>query len=1001
MANSRKKISELPALSPASLDTTFVVGISGSTTYKISINNLTSSLDTTFATDLVTNALSNTLDTKLSTSSFNSYTASFTSSVASGTISGSSQLTSSFDTRYIVSGSVTQTTWDNISGKPAGIVSQSTDLSSLNTFTASISTASLVNRLNTIESVSGSWITESETGSFLTSLSGAISSSTQISDLGFVTGSYTTINSFNSLTQSFNSISQSFNVISGSVGTVDFSTLATTGSNIFSGSQTISGGLSINNSGYSWSFESNGRTKIPNITFNSDRGTGMVGIKPAPGREFQIETSTAESSVGPWSFGLDGTLSAPVGANILRVGNLVTTSSFNSYTASISTASLVTSITNLNSATSSYLTSLSGAISSSSQLTSSYDTRYTLSGSVQPLPSNLLSSSAQITAFGFISSSQTIDSGSLLTTSSFNSYTASISTASLVTSISNLNTFTASVSTASIVTSISNLNTFTASVSTASLVTSISNLNTATSSYETKGRSIVSGSSQLTSSYDGRYIQTGSFNTYTSSFSSSLVSSITSVSGSFTNLTVNGQPTTYGVVSPDYINAGRITSDQTSMGVGNDIIFNSSVVSSGISLNTSTGVFTLTANKTYKLFAELSFSNFSDLANGYIIYDWVDATTNTRLDTSGVSAGVGEHINRNTNEFNATSTTLIYTPTTNQTIKVRIVEAAGTVIVRQGIGTKAIIQQINPTIAVQATATGTLNSTIGSVVLSNSYSQVVGASIPGTTIFTLPTLQPGTYLITAQAKVNGGYSAMGIFTGGSQVANTSVFSWYQSSGTVNNGLQGTWVLTVTTPTVYTINAWGGGTVSAGSDGAAVANYIQINPTFALNTLNTMQISGSLTTTGSITSLGGITGSIAATNGVISGSSQLTSSFPSKTTGAWSVPAGASTQSFTVESGHSYSMWVNGNIPNGIITWNATVTTSNTNVPAVGSQYGWYYTAGNALVLTAMPDQIIGTNGSIANIPTSYAPNTSNVFKFGITNNSGTTQTINYGYIKLS
>ena len=136
-------------------------------------------------------------------------------------------------------------------------------------------------------------------------------------------------------------------------------------------------------------------------------------------------------------------------------------------------------------------------------------------------------------------------------------------------------------------------------------------------------------------------------------------------------------------------------------------------------------------------------------------------------------------------------------------------------------------------------------------------------------------------------------------------------------------------------------------------------------------------------------------------GLVSGSSQLTTAFPSKTTGTWSVPAGASTQSFTVESGASYTMWVNGNIPNGIITWNATVTTSNTNVPVVGSQYGWYYTPGNQLVLTTIPDQIIGTNGSIANTPTSYAPNTSNVFKFGITNNSGTTQTINYGYIKLS
>jgi hypothetical protein len=165
-------------------------------------------------------------------------------------------------------------------------------------------------------------------------------------------------------------------------------------------------------------------------------------------------------------------------------------------------------------------------------------------------------------------------------------------------------------------------------------------------------------------------------------------------------------------------------------------------------------------------------------------------------------------------------------------------------------------------VAIQSTATGTMNATVGKVTLSNSYSQVVGASSPGTTIFTLPTLQPGTYLITAQAKVNGGYSAMGIFTGGSQVANTSVFNWYQASGTVNNGLQGTWVLTVTTPTVYTINAWGGGTVSAGSDGTAVANYIQINPTFALTaisgltTTGNMSVGGNLTVTGSINVVSG-------------------------------------------------------------------------------------------------------------------------------------------------
>jgi hypothetical protein len=456
------------------------------------------------------------------------------------------------------------------------------------------------------------------------------------------------------------------------------------------------------------------------------------------------------------------------------------------------------------------------------------------------------------------------------------------------------------------------------------------------------------------------------------------------------------------VINPAYLVTGLVSSVYT-LGLNQTIILDTTLgnVNSQVSYNNSTGIYTLVAGVTYEMSFTPSFIGFSNTTGGFLIYQWVDATTNTPLDSTSIGVGTAVPFTDTGAQNDNVTAKVIYTPSTNQTIKLYVTSANGTATLRGAIGTQATIKPLNLSVAIQATATGTMNATVGKVTLSNSYSQVVGASIPGTTIFTLPTLQPGTYLITAQAKVNGGYSAMGIFTGGSQVANTSVFSWYQSSGTVNNGLQGTWVLTVTTPTVYTINAWGGGTVSAGSDGAAVANYIQINPTFALNTLNTMQISGSLAVTGSLVVNSGITGQINATNGVISGSTQLTTAFPSKTTGAWSVPAGASTQSFTVEAGASYTMWVNGNIPNGIITWNATVTTSNTNVPAVGSQYGWYYTAGNALVLTAMPDQIIGTNGSIANIPTSYAPNTSNVFKFGITNNSGTTQTINYGYIKLS
>ena len=126
---------------------------------------------------------------------------------------------------------------------------------------------------------------------------------------------------------------------------------------------------------------------------------------------------------------------------------------------------------------------------------------------------------------------------------------------------------------------------------------------------------------------------------------------------------------------------------------------------------------------------------------------------------------------------------------------------------------------------------------------------------------------------------------------------------------------------------------------------------------------------------------------------------LLSNIPKKVTGSWTIPTGASTQSFTVEANQSYVMWVSGNIPNGIIGWNATVSVTNTNVAVIGNQYAWYYVTGNALVLTSIPSQIIGTSGSI--ITTEPVTSTSNVFSFGITNNSGSSQVINYGYMRIS
>jgi hypothetical protein len=128
-------------------------------------------------------------------------------------------------------------------------------------------------------------------------------------------------------------------------------------------------------------------------------------------------------------------------------------------------------------------------------------------------------------------------------------------------------------------------------------------------------------------------------------------------------------------------------------------------------------------------------------------------------------------------------------------------------------------------------------------------------------------------------------------------------------------------------------------------------------------------------------------------------SGYTTNVVSPVSGSWTLSAGTNTVSFTVTAGQSYVMWVNGNIPNGIVNWNATVTLSNSNVPVIGVQYGWYYLAGNALELTSIPSQIVGTAGSI--ITTSPAVSNSNTFTFGITNNSGSSQIVYYGYVKIS
>jgi hypothetical protein len=132
------------------------------------------------------------LPTLVSGSSQISYTG--LTNIPAGIVSGSEQLTSSYDARYVLSGSITQTTWDNIANKPSGITSGSSqivDLGFLETSSFNTYTSSNDGRVSSLESKTGSYATtgsnvfigtERVTGSLLVSGSVVISGSLDITN---------------------------------------------------------------------------------------------------------------------------------------------------------------------------------------------------------------------------------------------------------------------------------------------------------------------------------------------------------------------------------------------------------------------------------------------------------------------------------------------------------------------------------------------------------------------------------------------------------------------------------------------------------------------------------------------------------------------------------------------------------------------------------------------------------------------------------------------------
>jgi hypothetical protein len=301
---------------------------------------------------------------------------------------------------------------------------------------------------------------------------------------------------------------------------------------------------------------------------------------------------------------------------------------------------------------------------------------------------------------------------------------------------------------------------------------------------------------------------------------------------------------------------------------------------------------------------------------------------------------------------------------------------------------------------------------------------------------------------TVKARVNAvGLSVTGNITGSGNVAGTyfigngafltGVASSYGNADVANYLASGTDTANIIT----TGNISGGNLVTAGdlhvnyvlASGNIAGGNVNITGTYNGSTLSVtgnvnggnvnaagLSLSGNvvsaINTTSAITTTANITGgNISATNytgttvsvtGNITaanffGNGNTLSNVATRFESFWTVPVGNSTQSFTVGANETYQMWVDCNIPNGILAWNATATVTNTNVPVVGVQYAWVYSGGGTPIdFTSIPNQFVGTANTI--VRSSVAPSaTTNRFDFGLNNTSGGNVTVRYGWVAIS
>jgi hypothetical protein len=347
------------------------------------------------------------------------------------------------------------------------------------------------------------------------------------------------------------------------------------------------------------------------------------------------------------------------------------------------------------------------------------------------------------------------------------------------------------------------------------------------------------------------------------------------------NIIVNGQPTTYGVANPAYAFVYLNTSTSYTNSAF-DMVFDTIGTSNGITYSTSTGLFSLIAGVTYELETNL-YVQFEGSINYISNYQWVDSSNNALSPAQGQAIPVTSGYN----DSGVASLSLIYTPSQNMSVKVRWVGVYGGRMLIQGIKTWAKVKQLNPTIAVQATATGTVSKnyakyvrtasqsvSANSVVICNVLENTSGTAVSVNTSTGQVTLTAGTYRLRGTVGSIAGATAASFIGYGWYNETTSAYigegaGWFSpQSLNYNTTAGGTAeaVITVASTTVVSfrvvsptnVSSIGGTSADWGTPYAYPwIDIEQMGATFALNALDTISTTGNVAVGGNLTTTGGI------------------------------------------------------------------------------------------------------------------------------------------------